>query len=647
MNKRCLVVIIICSLAITASSQVLFTYGKYTADAKDFWRAYNKNNTEPAANKTKAINDYLDLYINSRLKIREAYEKGYDTLSQLKTEVDNLRAQIVENYMSDPATVRRLVKEAFERSQKDIHVAHIFISFKNASGATDSTAAQGKLTEILKRLEQGEDFLTVAQQSSDDPSARTNKGDMGYVTVFTLPYEFENIIYSTAVGKYAAPWRSRIGYHIFKIIGERKGAGKIKAQQILLAIPPGSDDVTKKQIAGRADSLYKRIMAGDDFAKLAAAFSNDNVSAASNGNMPDISVGQYDPAFETLIWGLPKDGAVSKPFYTSHGYHIVKRIGIKPVITDATDKNYQQELQQKVSADGRWKTSRNFIYDRVTMKAGFQKFPYKDAELWALADSMLERKPLGIGRTMNTGSQLFKIGDTTSHASDFISYAQTYRYKPDGSGVKPYDQVMDEFVHDRMYNYYRDHLEDFNDEFRMQMTEFRDGNLFFEIMQREIWNKALADSAALVSLYEKNKKNYNWQPSADAVIFFCSDQTIAKTVFDGIKKTPAGWRKIAETYNEKVAADSSRYEWAQLPNIGKMAPQAGMVTAPLINKNDNTASFAYIVKVYPQVMPRSFSEAKGLVINDYQTLLEEQWIQELRKKYPVVIDQKVLAGISK
>jgi peptidyl-prolyl cis-trans isomerase SurA len=198
-----------------------------------------------------------------------------------------------------------------------------------------------------------------------------------------------------------------------------------------------------------------------------------------------------------------------------------------------------------------------------------------------------------------------------------------------------------------MFNYYRDHLEDFNDDFRNQMDEFRDGNLFFEIMQQEIWNKAQSDSAALLLLYEKNKNNYNWKQSAEAVVFFCSDQDIAKTVFGKVKENPSNWRKIIETESEKVVADSSRYEWNQIPGINKMVPKAGMITTPFVNKNDNTASFAYIVKVYSQPMQRSFDEAKGLVINDHQALLENQWTETLKKKYPVVINQKVLAEISK
>jgi peptidyl-prolyl cis-trans isomerase SurA len=648
MKKKCMVVMVVLCSIITASAQTLFTYGKYSADAKDFLRAFQKNNTQPASNKEKAINDYLDLYIKSRLKVKEAYERGYDTLPQIKMEVANLRAQIADNYMNDEEMTNRLVSEAFERSQKDIHVGHIFITIRNTNGVVDSASAKTKRDGILRLLERGEDFLTVAQQNSDDPAAKNNKGDLGYITVFTLPYEFENTIYATAPGKYSAPVTSKIGYHIFKNLGERKAAGKIKAQQILLALPPGADESDKKKLSGLVDSLYKKIIAGGDFNQLSATFSNDYVSAANSGIMPDISVGQYDATFENVLWSLPKDGSVSKPFTTSHGWHILKRISTKPIVTDPANKANQQELLQRIKADSRWKASDNFMYDKVITKAGHQRKLYNDTDLWAFTDSIIDKVPSAKTNTVVASTPLFNIGDSIYDAAKWAVYVKDHRYKQDGTNaVVPYDQLREEYIKFALKNYYRDHLEDYNEEFRDQMTEFKDGNLFFEIMQQEIWNKAQADSTGLLALYDKNKKSYTWKQSADAVIFFCSDKDIAKTAFDQLKKTPADWRRITELYPEKVIADSSRYEWGQIPNLNKMIPKAGTMTTPLINKNDNTASFAYIIKSYPQPMQRSFNEARGLVINDYQALLEDQWTAELKKKYPVVIDQKVLANILK
>ncbi|MFZ9387237.1 MAG: peptidylprolyl isomerase [Chitinophagaceae bacterium] len=633
--------------AFSLSAQTLFTYGPYKVDARDFLRAFNKNNTGDVKNRSVAIRSYLDLYIKSRLKIREALDRQLDTFPQMKAELVNLRAQITENFMTDPELTDRMVTEAFQRSQKDIHAAHLFISFLDKNGFIDSVAAMRKRDEVVQRLKKGEDFGKLARELSDDTTARVNNGDLGFITVFSLPYEFETAIYNTPIGKYSDPVRSRGGYHIFKKMGERKAVGKIRAQQILLSIPPQADESTRKDLAARADSLYKRIMAGDNFMKLAMEFSNDYVSAASGGNLPEIGVGQYDPVFEKVLWSLPSDGAVSKPFLTSYGWHIVKRNVLRPVVTDPKNKEYQQELKQKVNNDSRARNSRGFIYRVVTEKKGFKKFPYDDAALWNMSDSLLDSKPMTTGRVIMATTPLFAIGDSVYNANHWINYANTYRYKQDGSGVKPWDQVRDEWIRYSMEEYYKDHLEEFNEEFRYQMAEFREGNLFFEIMQQEVWGRSQTDTIQLMALYEKNKAGYLWKNSADAVVFFCADMNAANSVYEDLKKDPANWRKITGALPEKVIPDSARYEWDQIPNLNKMLPRPGMLTSPLINPTDNTVSFAYIFRVYENPTPRSFPEARGLVITDYQAVLEKEWDEALRKKYPVTVDEKVLASILK
>ena len=643
-SKKWLQVIAILLFAIPASSQTLFTYGKYSVSSEEFLRAYKKNNSKPTGDKAKSIRTYLDLYINSRLKIREAYERGYDSLPNIQQEVSDLRKQIIENYMTDPEVMDKLLKEAFQRSQKDIHIAHIFIN----ANTGDTTAAFKLAQDIKSRLQKNEDFGKLAEQYSQDPSAKTNKGDIGWITAFTLPYFFENLVYSLKPGQHSGIVRSKNGYHFFKDLGERKAVGKIKTKQILLAFPPGSDDAYKKLMAQKADSLYKRIMAGGDFDALAKANSNDYITAVTGGSMPDFGVGQYDSEFEKYVWTLAKNGDVTKPFTTAHGYHIVKRISTVPVVSDPNNKEYQSQLTQRINADQRWQASREVIYNKVVNEAPLQKTDYEPRMVWELTDSIFFRKAVTKGNKLKRESLLFVLGDTSYRIEEWINYAQGHLYKTDGSGAtRPYPELFDEFTHNVVFDYYRSHLEEFNQEFKYQMNEFKDGNLFFEIMQNEIWTRAHADAAELQALYEKNRSSYFWKQSADAVIFFCSDEEVGKSLYEKVRKTPASWRMYADALAEKVAADSSRFEWSQIPNLNKMVPKAGMLTTPLLNNTDNTASFAYIIKVYPQPTARTFAEAKGLVINDHQVILEEEWTKSLRKKYPVVINQKVLESISR
>ncbi len=628
-------------------SQTLFTYGNKSVDAKEFLRAFNKNNPNKAANKGKAINTYLEQYIRSKLKTAEAYERHYDTMPGIKIEISNLRSQIADNYMTDPEMMKRMQKESFERSQKDVRFAHIFISFANPSMLTDTVAANNKKKEVLDRLKKGEDFMLVAQQLSDDPSAKNNKGDGGYITAFTLPYEFENAIYNTPIGKYSSLITSKAGYHIFKKIAERKAIGTIKAQQILFAIPPGADEATKKQIVFRVDSVYTAVLKGGDFGKLAAAFSNDYISASNSGTMPDITVGQFDAVFENQLLLLKKDGDISKPFQTAHGWHILKRVQVKPVGSNVADKALQQDLQQKIMADGRWKSSKDFIYNAVEAKAPYRKLLVDDNALWAMTDSLIDRKPMmPIGKTINTNTPLFSIGSTTFNASTWVNYTQNNRFRNDGSGVKPYSTIWAEWVKQEKFDYFRNNLEDFNEDFKNQMIEFKDGNIFFEIMQQEVWNKAQADSAVLKSMYAANMKKYMWEKSADAVIFFCSDTSTVKSLYTQIKANPNNWKKITENFSDKALADSSHYDWSQLPGL-KAPVKNGMLTPFVINKNDFTGSFTYIIKSYEMPIQKTYNEALGLIINDYQAILEKELDERLAKKFPVSVDKAVLANISK
>lgn len=637
MNKHILTALAIALSGTMASAQTLFTFGGEAVSAQEFLKAYQKNNTDDKS--PEALKSYLDLYIASRLKIKEAKARGYDTLPQLMADLENLRAQILPGYLTDEESIADLVKEAFQRSQKDIHVAHIFIA---ANG--DTTGAFQKAQQAYQQLKNGKSFAAVAQAFSDDPAAKANGGDLGYVTVFTLPYEFENLVYNTPAGKVSTIYKSKAGYHIFKNLGERKAMGQLRASQILLAFPPDADAATKAAVKKQADSLYNRLLKGDDFGKLATRFSADVISAASNGQIPVFGVGQYDPVFESVAFGLAKDGAISKPFQTAHGWHIVKRLGREPVPTDFNSAKVQDELPERVKASDRMQTTN----DAVIRKAMAQYKPasFSPTALWAYSDSLLNQKTGATASGLQPQSALFQLGQDAATVDSWIQYAQANRFKRDGSGLKSYTQLWDEFVAATALEYYKKHLELFNPAFKAQMEEFKDGNLFFEIMQQEIWNKAQNDTTALFNYYQQHKDNYVWQESAEAVVFYASDIPTAQHFYKELSKSPKDWRTIVSNFGEQIIADSNRYEIDQIPGATKSS-KAGTVTPLVPNKEDNTAACAYIVKRYTKPEPRDFASSRGLVINDYQADLEKQWLEALKKKYPVVVDEKVLGALLK
>jgi peptidyl-prolyl cis-trans isomerase SurA len=625
-------------------AQTIFYYGNDSVSVNDFLKAYHKNNT--GVKSEKAFREYLGLYIASRLKIREAKERGYDTLPQIMSDLENLRQQILPTYLNDKGATGDLVNEALARSKKDIHIAHIFISYIQ-NGFPDSAAAEKKLEMVQEKLKNNVSFSEVAREFSDDPSVKQNSGDLNWITVFTLPYPLENLAYNTAPGKVSSVYRSRAGYHILKNMGERPDPGRMRASQILLAYPPGSDDAMKAHVKFLADSIYKRLLKGDDFAKLATSFSNDVISAAANGQMQEFGIGDYEPQFEKIAYSLPKDGAISQPFETAYGYHIIKRNSRSAVAWNKNDQKSMQLLKNKVEQSDRMEFAKTAMAEKLLKAGWYKKAPFNEAELWSFSDSVMNYAKGLPNQSISYSTPLFQLGDKNITATDWISFAQTFRFKRDGSGVKPYPQVWDEFVDAMAIDYYQNHLENFNEEFRQQINEFRDGNLFFEIMQRQVWGPAQTDSVALADYYKKHQSQYNWTKSADAVIFYASDLASAKVFASQLKKSPFDWRALSNNFSEKIAADSGRFELSQIPNPGNVQLSKNVITSPLVNQGDKSASFALILKEYPAGGHRSFAEARGLVINDYQSQLEKSWLEELKKKYPVRVNEKVVDDIVK
>ena len=634
MNK--LVVVLFVLLTSTVSAQTVFYYGKDSVSAKEFLRAYQKNNTGPKTD--KAFRDYLDLFIVSRLKIREAKDRGYDTLPQMIADLDNLRQQILPGYLNDKEAIDKLVAQALLRGEKDIHLAHIFIS-----SSQDGAVIKAKLDSVEAGLRANKSFTSLAKQYSDDPGASGNGGDLGWITVFSLPYELENLAYNTVSGKVSSPYNSKAGIHIFKNLGERKDLGRIKASQILLAFPPGATADDKVRVKKLADSLYTRLIKGDDFGKLAAEFSNDIVSAAANGQLQEFGTGQYDAVFEDAAFALQTNGAVSKPVLSSYGYHIIKRTSRSTFAGIRLDPKQMQLFRDKVEQGDRSKVAKEGLANKVLAATGYNLLPVVgNKDFTQYSDSLLNFTPIGRPLPVNANTVVLKLKNENYTMGDWINYAQTFRYKQDGSGVKTYQVLWDEFVKAKALSYYESHLEDFNEEFRQQLAEFKEGNLFFEIMQRDIWGPAQNDSLALKKYYEQHAGKYVWNKSADAVIFYATDVKSANLFSAELKKDPADWHRLVNNFGDRVAADSSRFELTQLPNPSRLVLKPGVITSPLINGADNTASLAYVLRMYGQPAQRSFAEAKGLVMNDYQSELEQSWVAELRRKYPVRVNETVV-----
>jgi peptidyl-prolyl cis-trans isomerase SurA len=645
MKKYFLLLIFAC-FTVTVFSQTLFTFGSTPVDKTEFIRAYNKNKN-PVTDKEKALREYLDLYIKFKLKVKAALELKLDTLPQLQYDAQSFRSQIEDSYLNNEKAVNDLLQEAFERSQKDLHIVHFFIPVEQGLRPEDTLKAFTAINKLYNSIKTGKtDYDNVTAASP----VTIKQSDLGFITVFSLPYEYENVVYALKTGETSMPYRGKNGWHLFKCTGERKAVGKWKVAQILLSFPPDATAEMKKETEKKADSVYRLLIKGEDFAKMVRWFSDDKVSNSNNGELAEFGSGKFESSFENEVFKLARDKEISKPFLTAYGYHIVKRLSQSPVPADKNDLGYQFELKQKIQQDNRINLAKDLFVKEVLKQVGFKKTnTVADAELFRYADSVVARpnaETNNAGIFPITGKTICTYAKTKLTGKDWLDFVRSYKGSGELYQGENNTALLNKFITVSVMDYYKKLLEDYNSDFRYQMEEFRDGNVLFEIMEKNIWGKASADQDALQKHYNTNKAKYLWNASADIIVFSCSGKTFAEEARAALIKGK-DWKKIAEESNNNIQADSGRFELSQLPIAIDSKTAEGFVSDIVESTVDGNTSFIKLVHHYAANLQRSFEEAKGMVINDYQNILEEKWINELKNKYPVKVNEAVFQTLLK
>ena len=641
--KRVIVYMTTCFFAFIGHAQTIFSYGNHSINKEEFLKAYSKNNLDGKPT-DKSYQDYLQLYIRYKLKVQAAYDLHMDTLPSQTKELKSFRNQVADTYMTDQESLNKLVNEAFDRSRKDVHLAHIYIALPKNPSPADTLKAFQKAMKAYEELKKGKTFAEVAVAYSEDPSAKDNKGDIGFITVFTLPYELETLAYTTPESKFSKPYRSAVGYHIFKNLGERKAIGKITAAHILFSFPPNASDEWKAKQKLKADSVYQALENGANFGEMAKIYSGDNLTYMNGGTLSDFSVGKYEPSFEEAAFALSKDGDISRPLLTGYGYHIIKRISRKPI--PEKSKESLSDIKMRVLSDPRIKISTNQFLNKIYTLTHFQILPINRSNLWVYTDSAQQYKALPKFANLDNNTLLFRCDQKAVTVKDWVEYIRNLKAKSAASANKSDEQIFQQFKESSAISYYRDNLEKYNPDFAYQLNEFKEGNLLFEVMQRNIWDKAAIDTVGLRNYFEGHKDNYQWKPGADAIIFNCSNQASAEKTKTQLQGNISDWRKWADNSGGTVQADSGRFEKAQIPKTD-IKLTANEFTSFNVTPPDNSVSFAYIIRLQNEKTPRNFNEARGFVMNDYQVFLEDNWINQLKEKYPVKINEELVKKLPK
>jgi len=619
---------------------VLMTINDREITLGEFERIYKKNsNVKSGEFDQKSVDEYLDLFINFKLKVLEAEALGYDTLESFKRELNGYKVQLEKPYLTDSEVDERLMKEAYDRMQKDVRASHILINVDEKALPNDTIEAYNKIIDIRNQILDGLDFGEAAKKYSQDPSAQRNNGDLGYFTAFQMVYQFENAAYETPVGEISMPVRTKFGYHILKVTDKRDAVGKIKVAHIMAAVPSTMGKEEQETAKNKIIAIYDSIQAGADFSKMAQKYSDDKGSASRGGELPKFGTGRMVVEFEKAAFALTEPGKITEPIKTDFGWHIIKLLEKEEM---QSYEALKQELKLRVSRDARLSVSQKQIIDKLKKEYNFQTnmqnfedmIPKMKDEIY-LDENWLENNKSKFTKP------LFNLLDSTYTQYDFAYYLKKKTRKKVEDTYRTFmNWAYPRFVNEVIEDFERKMLPIKYPEFRYLMQEYHDGILLFELTDKVVWSKAVQDTVGLKEFYEKNKDSYMWGERYDGTLFICKNAKVAKKV----EKLLSG-----ETSTENIVSQINKKDESLL-KIEKAIFSKGdnsIVDYKVwgIGSGENLKKEADLTILKGEKIPpqnKDLNEARGLITADYQNYLESEWIKELRKKYEVKVNHDVL-----
>ncbi|MCB9223472.1 MAG: peptidylprolyl isomerase [Crocinitomicaceae bacterium] len=619
----------------------------------EFWYIYSKNNPNPST-KPADLDAYMELFINYKLKVREAEALGYDTIPKLKKELFSYRKQLAMPYLIDKDKNEALIKEAYDRIKNEVRASHILVRVNPGSTPEDTLKAYQRAMDLRARIIGGEDFSTVAKGigGSDDPSAKQNGGDLGYFTALQMVYPFEDAAFKLNVGEVSMPVRTRFGYHIIQVNDKRPSKGRIKVAHIMVISNDkmSSDDQEANQ--KKINEIYELVEKGEDFGELAKKYSDDKSSAMTGGILPEFGAGSKQrmvPQFEDAAFTLTKDGDFTKPIKTVFGYHIIKRIELNPV---PPYEEMYRELKLKVEKDVRAQSTKEAFINKL--KKDYNFVDNGGQYLTTFAESMGENfdptKWRGLEGKLDPNAVMFSFADQQHTVADIENYIKNIAGT--GTGIETIVFLKENYnihVNAVIMDYEDSKLESKYPEFNSLVKEYRDGILVFEIMQDEVWRKASEDTTGIKKYYEDHKSEFTYPVRYNGELYKCKDQSTAKQVYNMVKSDTLSYGKIQEIVNENsalnvvVKTQTFNSETTEAFKKGKKIRKFKTGLNKVFAYNGEY--YVFKVKEVQPPREREFTEAKGLVTAAYQNLLEENWIKSLRSKYKIEIMKDALYSI--
>lgn len=639
------------SLAVISNAQsnepqTLMTVGNQPVPVSEFKAMYYNNLSKDSLKNPKAMANYLQLFIDFKLKVQAAMDARLDTTASFRQEMGQYRDKLADPKMRDTTVENKLVKEAYERMKWDIHAEHILIKVAPDAVPADTLAAYKKIEKIREKIIKGDTtFEAAAKKYSDDTYSKPNGGDLGYFTSMGMVYPFETTAYNTKPGEVSKPVRTQFGYHIIKVLDKKPDVGQIEVAHIMLRTSPKMSPADSIKLEKKADSVYQLAIHGEDFAELAKKYSQDQYTFRRGGVLPWLGIGRMAkvPQFEKAAFGLKNVGDISEPVKTDYGWHIIKLLARKPLQPFDSVKD---EIATRISKDSRSQEAVNALIAEVKKQYDYKEYPLAKKEFTKWIDASFYKGEWSADKVKGHKAPLFTLGGENYTQEDFAAFVAKNQMsgKPDAGAEFAMNMLYPKYVNQEVLKFKNAHLEKEDPKFADMLTQYKDGILLFDITDQMVWTKALKDTAGLKSFYESTKTSYLYPERCQASIYTCSTKDVAKKVRKMIGKGKTDKEILTDINNatpKPLTVDSAKYQKNDNALVDANWKKG------LSEDVDKDGKVVFVnVKAILAPEPKPLNEVRGLVTTDYQNYLMEQWLKDLHAKYPVKVNQQVLAGIS-
>ncbi len=645
----------------TDGNQTILTIDNKNISREEFQRLYMKNNTEVTFD-SASLAEYMRLFIDYKLKVIEAEGLGMDTTPEFIREFSEYCAQLEKPYLTDASVDDSLAREAYEHMKWDVRASHILIKCSENASAADTLKAYKRAQDIRKRALK-EDFNKLARETSEDPSAVRNGGDLGYFTAFSMIYDFEKVAYATEVGAVSQVFRTRFGYHIIKVFDRRLNPGQVRASHIMIGLPQNADEAMIKNAHDKALMITDSLTAGADWGQMVQRYSDDKSTKQMNGDLQWFSTGTMVASFEEAVFKMKNIGDISAPVRTQYGWHIIKLTDKRPI---DSYESMQEEIKRKLSRDVRNQFAQRAVIERLKHDYKFTEDKTALNELISCVDTTVWYGQWNADKAKGLNKTIFTIADTIKFSQQ--DYAKIVAGLGSMKKKTPIEVLMandyKKRVDKSILDFERTQLPRKYPEFKYLLQEYHDGILIFALTDKMAWTKASTDTTGLAQFYEANKQKYMWGERVEAVLVAYKEAAVAQTKITPDKLNniiAAAIKKAAKTGNYRSTVTDAinkanindtlielkvghrKCSKGDDANIDSMAWKAG--TTKAVSNNGTTVLYCIVRPVPP--MPKTLDECRGAAIADYQDVLEKEWVAELRAMHTVKINEKVFNSLIK